>query len=116
MTVLGTVRMAERGMFIERDDGASPNVYLHPTIAKRGGLMAPFDGKRVRCEVSRDAFGNYAAVEIAELQLDDMEIPACDRGNVRLSAGEIRDLIELGWLDRSRSEAGASVDRQGSMA
>jgi cold shock CspA family protein len=67
MTVIGTIRTAEGRLFIERDDGISPDVFLHVTIAKKGDLAPPYDGRRVRCEVALDGMGNCAARSVTEL-------------------------------------------------
>jgi cold shock CspA family protein len=115
-------------MFIERDDGASPNVFLHRTIAERAGLAPLYDGRRVRCATTQDPWGNCAAIEVAELYTPtdgsrsvgaDADQPVLldalgsGRGGVQislsLSPGEIRQLIELGYLDAARSADRAAV-------
>ena len=64
--VLGTIRVVgKNAFFIERDDGVSRNVFLHAVTAERGGLVPPYDGQRVFCEVVCDGQGNCAARSVA---------------------------------------------------
>jgi len=57
--------VGKNAMFIERDDGVSPNIFLHAITAERGGLVPPYDGQSVFCEVVCDGRGNCAALSVA---------------------------------------------------
>jgi cold shock CspA family protein len=63
-SVTGTIRVFEGRLFIERDDGACPNVFLHKAVAQWGGFEPPYEGRRVRCEIVRDGMGNCAAANV----------------------------------------------------
>ena len=68
--ITGTVRViAGRLLFIECDDGACPNIFLHKAVAQRGGFTPPYEGRRVRCEIAQDGMGNCTATKVTEQKL-----------------------------------------------
>jgi cold shock CspA family protein len=62
--IVGTIRRLEGRLFVARDDGETPDTFLHESIARRGGLTRPYEGQRVRCAITIDGMGNCAAREV----------------------------------------------------
>ena len=115
MMVTGTVqRLRGNFMFIARDDGVIPDVYLHVSVARQGGLVEPYDGQRVRCEITRDGVGNVTALEVAPLSAGRTVLPERSGPvpvNLTVSPEEIGWLIERGRLAKAERADPSAVTR-----
>src|SRR5689334_13680339 len=117
MIITGTLREVEGQLRIERDDGASPNVFVHAEVARRCGFEPPYDSRRVRAEVLKDWVGNSCALSISTLE--DSATDAAAHGAarpdgdleavIRLSPQQVRGLVERGYLNDAPQHDPAAI-------